>query len=84
MKVNGIFRYSVVQQLPNNRQLRVDTGYVNNKNIKVYSVYDKQTLKMKLYYLTTHLKNWYATKLETYENDKVVEEVSYKRFDRKG
>lgn len=84
MKVNGIFRHSVTQQLPNNKQLRVDTGYINNKNIKVYSVYDKQTLKMKLYYLTTNLKNWYATKLKTYENDKVVEEVSYKRFDRKG
>lgn len=84
MEINGIFRYSVIQQLPNNRQLRVDTGCINNKNIKIYSAYEGQTLKLKLYHLTTNLKNWYATKLKTYENNEVVEEVAYKRLDKRG
>ena len=84
MKINGIFRYSVVQQLPNNRQLRVETGYTNNKNIKIYSLYDKNKLQEKLYYVTTDLKNWYATKLKIFEEGKVTQREAYKRLDREG
>ena len=58
MKVQGIFRYSMIQHLPNNRQLRVETGYSNNKNIKIYSAYEGATLKMKLYHVTTNLNNY--------------------------
>ena len=84
MKINGIFRHSVVQQLPNNRQLRVETGYTNNKNIKIYSLYDKNKLQEKLYYVTTDLKNWYATKLKIFEEGKVTQRKAYKRLDREG
>ena len=84
MKINGIFRYSVVQQLANNRQLRVETGYTNNKNIKIYSLYDKNKLQEKLYYVTTDLKNWYATKLKIFEEGKVTQREAYKRLDREG
>ena len=84
MKINGIFRYSVVQQLPNNRQLRVETGCTNNKNIKIYSLYEKDKLREKLYYVTTDLKNWYATKLKIYEDEGVKQSVAYKRLDKIG
>lgn len=83
MKINGIFRYSVVQQLPNNRQLRVETGCTNNKNIKIYSLYEKDKLREKLYYVTTDLKNWYATKLKIYEDEGVKQSVAYKRLDKR-
>ena len=84
MKINGIFRYSVVQQLPSNRQLRVDTGYINNKNIKIYSLYEKNKLQEKLYYVTTDLKNWYATKLKVFEEGNVKQDKAYKRLDKMG
>ena len=83
MKINGIFRYSAVQQLPNNRQLRVETGCTNNKNIKIYSLYEKDKLREKLYYVTTDLKNWYATKLKVYEDEGVTQSVAYKRLDKR-
>lgn len=82
MKINGIFRYSVVQQLPNNRQLRVDTGIFKNKNLKIYSLYSRNKLQEKLYYVTTNLKNWYATKLKIFENKEVFESKAYKKFNR--
>ena len=84
MKINGIFRYSVVQQLPNNRQLRVETGCSNNKNIKIYSLYEKNKLREKLYHVTTDLKNWYATKLKVYEDEGVTQSTAYKRLDKLG
>lgn len=80
MKINGIFRYSVIQQLPNRKQLRVDTGSTNNKNFKIYSLYEGGKLKKKLSYVSTDLDNWYATKLKSYEEEGVKEDSAFKRM----
>lgn len=53
-----------------------DTGFINGKKLEIYSAYSKEgKLLHKLYYLADSLGNWLKSKLEYYENGKVIKEI---------
>ena len=53
-----------------------DTGFFKGNQLDIYSVYDKEgSLMYKLCYLSDSVGNWLKSKLEYYENGKVVKEI---------
>lgn len=64
MKVNGIYRYTAIRRYPNDRTLKLDSGIVNDKELDIYSLFDKQNLMCKLYLLSSKTGKWLKAKLK--------------------
>ena len=49
---------------------KVDKGIINNKKLEIYSAYENNQLKHKLYYLQDNIGKWIKSKLVFFKDNK--------------
>lgn len=81
MNIKGIYQGTTVKIYPQNRKTVINHGIYKGANIDVYSIYEDNKLKNKLYYVTDAL-GWFKSKLKYFKGKKCENVINSERKEK--